>query len=215
MPLTTYYIDGLLRQASAEEARRYLGIGGPLIDLGSSVLQVGYVVQNTPLWNDVRLPMSSVRPGINAPPATSFVAGSLRAYQFTNNATQRLEFELQIPHGFNEGASLGIRLHVHWACGLANAAAGVVWKADVSVANLGSAFPAPTTYTSNPLVPTGAFHHMLSPIHTFTGYHESAVMVGNVYRDSTDAYTGDDVFGLSLDAHYPFQKAGSVAEAGD
>lgn len=208
----SYYIDGLLRQANAAYARKYLGLGS------DDAVTFGYVTNTTPLWNDVRIPMASVRPGINAPTAQPFRptgVGSIQAYRFNDGVTQRLEFELQVPHGFNESNAYGVRLHVHWSCGLSSPAAAVGWFVDATVADLGSAYPAPTTYGPANLVPTGAFVHMMTSIHTFTGLHESAVIVGNIYRDSADAYAGNDVFGLSLDAHYAFQKAGSLLETGD
>ena len=208
----TYYIDGLLRQANAAYARKYLGLGD------DDVVNFGYINQTIPLWNDVRIPMASLRPNpSSAPVSDTFVGGSTRAWRWQSAGPnpRRLDFELQIPHGFNEDVSYGIRIHIHWACGLASPANTVGWYMDATATNVGGTFGAPITYGPVALAPTGAFHHMLTPIHTFTGFHESAVIVGNIYRDILDAYAGDDVFGLSLDAHYVVQKTGSLDEMGD
>lgn len=215
----TYYIDGLLRQSSALYARQYLGIQDAaghnlLTDFNDSVVNVGYVVQNTPLWNDVRIPMSSLRPGATAPSPQAFV-GTIRAYQFRNGFTERLEFELQLPHGMNESSIYGVRLHVHWSCQSATSPNTVGWFVDYTVTNIDSTFPASATVGPVTGLTTAPLQHVVTPIHTFTGYHESAVIVGNLYRNVADSYAGNDVFGLSLDAHYVTQKTGSLDEFGD
>lgn len=205
----TYYIRGLFRQGNAPLARDYLGFHD------TNGVPISYLIQDTPVWNDVRIPMSSVRPGVGAPTAQPFQptgVGSLRAYRFNRGVTQRLEFELQVPHGTNEDPIYGVRLHVHWACGLSSPAAAVGWFVDASVADIGFNFPAPTTHGPATTTPTVAFRHLVTNIHTFTGLHDSAVIVGNIYRNAADAYLGDDVFGLSLDAHYVVQRLGSIED---
>lgn len=207
---TSYYIEGLLRQANAAYARAYLGIGT------SDVLTVGYVVNTIPLWNDNRIPMSSLRTGAAAPSAQNFV-GTIRAYQFRNGFTERLEFELQAPHGFNESATYGLRLHVHWSCNSATTPNTVGWKVDATVSNIAApaGFSAPVTYGPATGLTTVANEHVITPIHTFTGLTDSALIVGNIYRDIGDTYAGNDVFGLSIDAHYVIEKSGSLDEFGD
>jgi hypothetical protein len=205
----TYYVKGLLRQGNAQLAREYLGFNDP------EGVHVGYIIQDTPLWNDVRIPMASLRPNpVSAPVTDTFVGGSTRAWRWQSAGPnpRRLDFELQIPHGLNESPIYGVRLHIHWACGLASPAAGVGWYVDATVGNIGATFGAPITYGPATRVPTGPFAHMVSGVHTFTGLTESAVIVGNIYRDIADAYAGDDVFGLSLDAHYVVQQSGSPEE---
>lgn len=218
---SSYYIEGLLRQASAAYARQYLGIqdaagNNLLTNFDSSVITAGYVVNTTPLWNDVRIPMSSLRAGSGAPSPQNFV-GTVRAYQFRNGFTERLEFELQAPHGFNEGSTYGLRLHVHWSCNSATTPNTVGWKVDAIVSNIGdpAGFSGPLTYGPVTGLTTVANEHVITSIHTFTGLKDSALIVGNIYRDIGDTYAGNDVFGLSLDAHYAVQQVGSLDEFGD
>lgn len=207
---TSYYIEGLLRQSNAAYARKYLGLGP------SDVVTFGHVINGIPLWNDVRIPMSSLRVGSGNPQAQNFI-GTIRAYQFRNGFTERLEFELQAPHGFNESSTYGLRLHVHWSCNSATSPNTVGWKVDVTVSNIGdlSGFSAPVTYGPVTGLTTVANEHVITSIHTFTGLKDSALIVGNIYRDIGDSYAGNDVFGLSLDAHYVVESAGSLDEFGD
>lgn len=204
-------MEGLLRQANAAYARTYLGLGA------SDVVTFGYVKNTTPLWQDVRIPMSSTRPGASAPTASAFI-GNTRAYRWDNaGPVQSLEWELQAPHGFNEAATYGLRLHVHWTAGSMTSPNVVEWNVEVVVADINGAFPGVTnTYSATGLTAV-AFQHIVTPIHTFTGLHDSAVIVGRIYRSigGGDTYAGNDVFGLSLDAHYVVQEAGSLDEFGD
>lgn len=212
----TYYLRGLFRQGNSTLARRYLGIQDSngynlLTNFDSSVVNVGYIVQNTPVWNDVRIPMSSLRAGAGAPSPQNFM-GTIRAYQFRNGFTERLEFELQVPHGFNQNPLYGIRLHVHWSCSSITSPNTVGWFVDATVANIGAVFSAPQTYGPATGLTTVGNQHVVTSIVTFTGLTESAVIVGNVYRNIADTYAGNDVFGLSLDAHYVVQQLGSPSE---
>lgn len=219
---TTYYTDGLLRQASAAECRKYLGIESPTsggtVDLDESVVHLGYIVQRTPLWQDVRIPLASTRPAANAPQADPFI-GNTRAYRWDNAGLVRsLEWELQAPHGFNEAAAYGLRLHLHWTCASNMTGLGVVeWNVETVVADINTTFPgATTTYTATGAT-TAAYQHVITPLHAFTGLHDSAIIVGRLYRSIAggDTYAGNDVFGLSLDAHYVVEQTGSLDEVGD
>lgn len=208
----TYYIEGLMRQGNAALARAYLGLGS------TDAVTFAYVTNSTPLWQDVRIPMSSLRAGAGAPSAQNFIVSgpiTIRAYQFRNAFTERLEFELQIPHGFNESAIYGVRLHVHWSCQSATSPNTVGWFVDAATGDINGVLGGAATYGPATGLTTVPFQHIVTPIHTFTGLHESALIVGNVYRDIGDGYAGNDVFGLSLDAHYVVQKVGSLDEMGD
>lgn len=223
MDPTTYYIEGLLRQSSAAYARQYLGIQDAsgynlLTDFNSSVVYGGYFVNRTPLWQDVRIPMSSLRAGAGAPSAQNFIVSgpiTIRAYQFRNGFTERLEFELQIPHGLNESATYGVRLHVHWSCQSITSPNTVGWFVDAAVGDINGVLGGAATYGPATGLTTVGYQHIVTPIHTFTGLHDSGLIVGNIYRDIADSYANNDVFGLSLDAHYVVQKAGSLDEMGD
>jgi hypothetical protein len=200
----TYYIEGLFRQANAAYAREYLGI----TDAN------GAIIQDPPLWNDVRIPMASMRPGAASATAQPWLGG-IRAYRFRQGTGDDLEFELQLPHGFNEDAAYGIRLHVHWYSAAATTPNTVHWNVEVAATSVGLQYPAATNTYGNWGETTLARQHVLTSLHTFAGLHESAVIVGRIYRSGIhDTYAGD-VFGLSLDAHCPIKSFGSFDEMGD
>ena len=205
----TYYIEGLFRQANAAYAREYLGIGP------NDVLNIGYIVQNIPLWNDVRIPMSSTRPSVASAPVATPFQGTVYAYRWDNPGAQRsLYFEIQIPHGFNQDPAYGIRLHIHWSCASNMSGLGVVeWGVEATTANIAGAFGGTLTYYGTGAT-TQAYQHVVTPINTFTGLTESAVIVGRLFRSDAggDTYAGNDVYGLSLDAHYVVQQTGSTEE---
>lgn len=216
---SSYYIQGLLRQANAAYAREYLGIQDAaghnlLTDFDSSVVYGGYFVNRTPLWNDNRIPMASMRPGAASATPQPWLGG-IRAYRFRQGTGDDLEFELQLPHGYNEDISLGIRLHVHWYSALATTPQTVQWNVEVATANLDGQFPAGTATYSNTGLTTVVREHVMTALHTFTGLHESAMIVGRIYRSGVGDTYPNDVFGLSLDAHFAFEKAGSILETGD
>lgn len=206
----SYYIEELLRQPSAATARKYLGLGS------DDAVTFGYVTQNTPLWNDIRIPMTSMRVGASGITFTNF-RGTIRAALFTNAppAAADMEFEIQLPHGFNEDHSLGIRLHLHWSSNPATGANTVQWNVETSVADLNGVFTTPTITYSAIGQTQQAYQHIFTPIHTFTGLHESAVILGRIYRGGVGDTFGNNVWGLSLDAHYAFRSAGSLLETGD
>lgn len=220
METDTYYINGLRRQASAAYAREYLGIqdaagNNLLTNFDASVVTGGYFVNMTPLWNDVRIPMSSLRPGATAPSPQNFITSgpiTIRAYQFRNAFTERLEFELQVPHGYNSNPIYGVRLHIHWSCQSATSPNHVGWFVDAATGNINGVLGGAQTYGPVTGLTTVPFQHIVTTIHTFTGLNESALIIGNLYRDVADTYSGNDVFGLSLDAHYVVQQAGSTEE---
>lgn len=204
----SYYIQGLMPQANAAYARTYLGIGA------TDIVTVGYINNTIPLWQDVRTPFASMRPG--AASATPQIwLGTVRAYRFRQGTGDDLEYEIQIPHGLNESATYGVRLHIHWYSTLATTPNTVQWNVEVATANIDAQFPAATNVYSNTGLTTLARQHVVTALHTFTGFHDSGLIVGRIYRSGVgDTYAGD-VFGLSLDAHYVVEQAGSLDEFGD
>lgn len=205
----TYYLRGLFRQGNAPLARDYLGFHD------AQGVPISYLIQDTPVWNDVRIPMSSLRPGATAPSPQNFIVSgpiTIRAYQFRNGFTERLEFELQVPHGFNENPIYGVRLHIHWSCQSATSPNTVGWFMDAATGNIGGVLGGAATYGPVTGLTTVPYQHVVTSIHTFTGLHESALIIGNLYRNVADTYAGNDVFGLSLDAHYVVQQLGSIEE---
>lgn len=215
--MPTYYIDGLHRQASAPYARQYLGIENAngenlLTNFGSARVDLGYIVQSVPTWNDERTPLAALRANPAASPDWDPFIGNLYAWRWDRGGglDKRLDFELQIPHGINTDPTYGFRMHLHWSCGMAAASAAVGWYLEASIAALGTVFPAPTLYGPFNGTPTIANQHIATGLYTFTGFTDSAVILGSIYRDRTDDYTGNDVFGLSLDGHYVVQQLGSL-----
>lgn len=228
MELDTYYMNGLRRQASAAHARQYLGIedasgNNLLTNFDASVVTGGYFVNTTPLWNDVRIPLSGAGPGTSPPDFTTNFVGGIKVWRFVNAAPEKsLHWELQLPHGFNKDPAFGVRLHLHWGSptNISAAAQVVEWNIEISISDLPGQFHsvagvvgATTTYTVTGAT-TATFQHTEVDLATITGLGDSAMIIGRLYRGvgAGDTYAGSDVFALSLDAHYVFQQAGTLQE---
>lgn len=172
---------------------------------------------SSPVWNDVRVPVSLLRaPG--AKPDYGVWTNGLNATLFDSGGTESVYSELQTPHGMSTNNTYGIRFHLHWT-GIGTPAWGssnVVWGLEYTVANPGVVFPASTTvYTTNGLVSKG--YHAIAHIVTITNVTESAVISMRLFREggnSSDTYPTDAI-GLSFDAHYPAINLGSTNEFGD
>lgn len=213
----TYYIEGLMRQGNAALARKYLGLGD------TDIVTFGYTKNSTPLWNDVRIPLSGAGPGTSPPDFTTNFIGGIKAWRFVNAAPAKsLHFELQLPHGFNQTAGLGIRLHLHWSSptNIAALAQVVEWNLEIAIANLNAQFHsvagvvgATTTYTATGAT-SSTYQHVETDFVNLSGMTDSGIVVGRLSRSvgAGDTYGGDDVFALSLDAHYTFLQAGSTTE---
>lgn len=217
METDTYYINGLRRQASAAYARQYLEIqdaagNNLLTNFDNFPVTVGYIIQNTATWQDVRIPLASTRPGANAPVASAFIGGT-RAYRWDNGAPEKsLEFGIEVPDGINPDPIYGLKLHLHWTCGSNMTGLGVVqWNVEVTSASVHGIFGATNVYSGTDAT-TAAFEHRHVELHTFSGLDESAMIIGRLYRTvgGADTYAGNDVFGLSIDLHYVAQQLGGL-----
>lgn len=161
-------------------------------------------------WDDVRIPMASVRLGASAPDYATF-KGSTRVIRWNDSGEKSVEWEVQVPHGLNTNNVYGVKLHLHWTSAVATT--GAVWAVEWVAANPGAAYGNSVT---NKITATNtlAYKHTITGLLTLSNLVESAVVVGRLWRDTTDTST-DDLYGLSLDAHYVRRQLGSAAEMGD
>ena len=92
-------------------------------------------------WDDVRVAASVTKLGSSAP-SWALVTDINSCYQFAHNQSNFVEFECQLPHGYELGSSL--EPHVHW--GPSDTGAGDTrWRLDYVWANIGSPFSGTST----------------------------------------------------------------------
>lgn len=171
-----------------------------------------------PLWDDVRIPVSSLSSPSSQPGRVTY-RGGLTVYGFDDASTEQLSFELQWPHGLDTNNAYGIRIHLHWTAtnAIAGANSNVVWGMEYSWANPFQAFNTTTItnlYTNGLIAP---HIHCIVPMVTITNIKESGVLIGRLFREGGnggDTFAGD-ALGISLDAHYPRLQMGSHGEFGD
>jgi hypothetical protein len=179
------------------------------------VFSVSNLVYSSPVWDDVRIPMSSLRSGVTPPTAKEFIGG-IRAWAFDKAVDDMLEGELQVPHGVN--TNYYIALHLHYA--VTNAATttnGVVWGIEYTKANPNRVFNSPSVTTIITNFPgTNLLHKVVSVVNV-SNCTDSAVIMVRLYRDADNLGDthDDDAYALSLDAHFVRWRPGSLNENGD
>lgn len=170
-----------------------------------------------PFWQDVRIPVSTLRNPASTPHYVVWTNG-LYAFAMDKDTDESLYAELQIPHGIDTNNAYGLRLHIHWTGNTAGGwgTSNVVWGIEYTMAAPNGTFPETVSLlATNGLVAAGK--HMIATWPTITNIAESGVLSLRLFRDANSA--GDtyatDAFPISLDAHLPMIKLGSVAEFGD
>ena len=172
-------------------------------------------------WDDLRIAGSAVRLGVTAPTLAAFgPSGSIRCLRFDSGQHDEIYFEIQMPHSWREGSN--IYPHVHWSP-VSATAGNVVWQFDYIWADIGDAFGAPTTMTSDATAAGGtAWVHKLSVLKDGssnayidgTGKTLSSMLVCRLHRDAgagSDTLAADVAF-LEFDIHYEVDSFGSDEE---
>jgi len=172
-------------------------------------------------FDDLRIAGSAVRLGVTAPTLAAFgPSGSIRCLRFDSGQHDEIYFEIQMPHSWKEGSN--IYPHVHWSP-VSATAGDVVWQFDYIWADIGEAFGAPTTMTSDATAAGGtAWVHKLSTLKDGssnayidgTGKTLSSMLVCRLHRDAgagADTLAADVAF-LEFDIHYEVDSFGSDEE---
>jgi hypothetical protein len=164
------------------------------------------------VWDDLRVPGTSVQKGASAPDLVSFLgAGNVMVNAFDGGATtEQVFFSIQLPHSYKEGSD--ITPHVHWSPINANAG-NVKWQLEYSWANVNDTFPAVTTISVVDATDTTAWKHQLAGFSAISGTGKtlSSMLVCRLFRDPSD---GDDTYGsdaafLEFDVHFEIDTVGS------
>lgn len=165
------------------------------------------------LYNDLIMPASNLRPG-NTPPVWAASIGGIYGYRFDAGVADELHGSAEIQHDYKEGTDLSF--HVHWTPTTTNTG-DIVWGVEYSIANVGDAFPAPTTVTSVPVAASGVVgKHAITNIVNIpgTGLKIGAVVRYRLFRQAggTDTFTGN-AFLESVGIHYQCDTVGSLSIA--
>lgn len=167
------------------------------------------------VWDDLRVPMNSITPGIANPPDWVQLTGlgNLYGLAFNQSTEEEVYFEVQMPHAWLEGSE--IRPHIHWTSDDAAEGTTVVWGLEYSIAEPFGTFPSSTTDTMHVDDPA-LFEHQLDSFSAIdmTGKTLSSVILCRLYRvagDAADDYVGD-AFLITIDFHYQIDARGSQQE---
>ena len=206
---TTWFADGVVVEQAS--------VFWQTITASNQVHSTNFMLL-TPQWDDVRVPLGALGSPSSQPDRPNFI-GTIKAYAFDAASTEELHFELQLPHGL--ATNFPVDLHLHWSALVDSVGANsnVVWGLEYVMCNVGAIYPAGSTtiYSTNGF--NTARQQILVDLYDIPAgsYTESAVLVGRLFRDGangSDNYP-EDVYGLSLDAHYPRIQMGSFQEEGD
>lgn len=198
-------------------------IRSAIVDLNSRVDNIvfGTTLDNKyrrklTLWEDMRIPGSSVQRGASAPDLDPFLAaGDLLINRFDGGVTtNQIYFQVQMSHTHKLGTA--IWPHVHWVPVDANAG-NVYWQLEYSWANINEAFPASTTIGIADAAAGVAWTHQLASFAIIEKADTtvSSMLVCRLFRDPTngaDTY-GSDAGLLEFDLHFENDMLGSRSES--
>lgn len=186
-----------------------------IYDIGSSVKNwanqwVGFIWLTDQCWDDLSIAMAQVRaPASLSPTWTPYKSSQVPAFSATQ--VNVLYFSAQLPHSYKEGSNIEFHIHVAYP----DAAAGnSVWYFTYSWANMGDAFPVPSSATvTKSSIGIVDGHQLIELVANIdgTGKEISSVLLCSIQRTGTH---GDDNYGnviylVSGDFHYQVDTLGS------
>ena len=172
-------------------------------------------------WDDLRVPITSVRLGGVADP--DFViwrknqAGSstgVGCFAFSGTSVEQVYFQAQLPHGYAEGTT--IEPHVHFTTTAAPVAGQTVkFGLEYTYGSVGDLFPVTETiYATKTFSASDAAYqqHILGfdPGITDPDMTISAMFSCRLFRDATNDTYAPDALILEFDIHYQMDAAGSL-----
>jgi hypothetical protein len=169
------------------------------------------------VWDDLRVPITSIRLGGVRPPTETAYRGGLVA-AFSSVSDNTIYFDAQLPHTYKQGTD--IKVHIHWTLPTAGAGAGaenVKWDLTYSWQNIdGGTWPVESTATVTIDVQNfNADTHEVDGIATLsgTGKNISSMLICSLTRDVSVANDyGDDAYLVEVDFHYEIDTQGSRQE---
>ena len=218
----------LLVDASADLV--YIGgtTNGVKIEKAGNLTLLGTAMQ----WEDLRVEPVARTTGTNAPTFEKWyddAAGTSRGvylYSFDDAAAgseKEIFFTMQLPHAW---AGTAISMHVHWVGSHDDTTADPRWGLEYTWREVGQLFNNTTTiysegthitFEGNDPDVTAGYHYIteFNDLSTVTGI--SSVLIGRLFRNSSDAGDTYNVSGnkcglLYIDAHYEVNSFGSNTE---
>ena len=167
------------------------------------------------VWDDLRVPVTSTKPGNTLPDFTAWLAaGGLKTWFFDGGGrAEEVHFTVQLPHSWKIGTDLVP--HVHWTD--TNIDTGNVrWSLEYTWADENGTFGASTTIHKVIAVSGVPWKHVRTDFAAIDGSGItgiSSMLVCRLYRDSShadDTFTGDAAL-LEIDFHYEIDTIGSRA----
>jgi hypothetical protein len=168
----------------------------------------------SPMWDDLRFPVSAINPvGLAAPPTLNQDNGLL---EFSATLVNTVAIQAQMPHSWQEGSV--IVPHVHWRK-KTQGTGNVVWKLTYEFVNRGTAFTdTPTPLTASATV--GAAEDGTALVHHITSFGDVSmdgktiscmglITVSRLGDDPADTYAGVAQL-LEFDIHYLIDAFGSI-----
>ena len=167
-------------------------------------------------WDDLRIPIFTRTGGVSPTFTNSPALGgnsTLYYYQFANNATNNIYFELQMPHGWDGGI---IYPHVHVVPTTTNVGS-IRFTLEYAWASIGSVYGASSSINLDLTTTDGVAwkHHIcgndtgITPTTSQNGL--SSMLIGRLYHNATG--TGNTFTGavglLAFDLHYASNTIGS------
>jgi hypothetical protein len=184
------------------------------------------------VWDDLRVPLTSGRPGLTNPPSWSQYrdngAASIGVYAwaFSDQAVaaneEELWFQVQLPHNWKEGTT--IKPHIHWGIKTAGAANEFVkWGLEYTWANIDGTIGTTTIITSDASSAATATisgdttllinKHYVTDIGDITGTGKtiSSMLLCRIFRNSShaDDDLAQDAYGFEIDFHHEVDTMGS------
>lgn len=172
---------------------------------------------NEPVWDDLRVPVNSVKvPAASYPDWVAYKGGLVLAFgdQAVEGNEEIVYFTVQMPHNWKTGSN--ILPHVHWTVD-DTGSGDAVWKLTYSWANINSVFPTETPDTITDTFDGTSGKHLITSFNEIdaSGMNLSSMLICSLRRNSSnaaDTLTSQDIILLEIDIHYQIDRLGSKYE---
>ncbi len=169
-----------------------------------------------PVWDDFLVPGLSLGNGASAPTLKTFRDGIQQAAFSGSGPLEEGFFEIHMLHGLR--AASPVSFHIHWAHIIGAPTGDVKWNIECSFARGYEAgtFPSSTTLSTVQTAGAQYAHHITDDDDMVIGpsveLEPDSVIIGRVYRDSSDAEDtfANDAFLLHVDIHYQRTSIGTL-----
>jgi len=167
-------------------------------------------------WDDLRVPISSVRVSGSKPPTQREYKGGA-VLGFSTSSDQQVFFIVQLPHSWAEETP--INAHIHWTIPTSGSGGGaetVTWVFTHSWANIDDVLPAETTSTvTKDVQDITAATHMLTDIVEIEakGKRVSSCLLCSLMRDVSEDNYGYEAYLMEIDFHFQSDSNGSYFQS--